>query len=101
MVGAGSTHALPGTARSSIGTMIGGSATIRSSPSMTSARRANTRALSRERALAIMSSCARLTLANPLDADFAANQLEQLPGFQVLVPGLQAAHPGGAAHPVP
>jgi hypothetical protein len=48
-----------------------------------------------------MSSCAGLALADALDADFAADQLEQFPGFQVLVPRLQAAHPGSAAHPVP
>ena len=59
MTGAGSTQSVPGRARSSIGTMIGGSATIRSSPSTKSARRASTRVLSRERAFATMSSWAR------------------------------------------
>ena len=52
MAGAGSSQGVPGRARSSIGTMIGGSATIRSSPSTVPARLASTRVLSRERAFA-------------------------------------------------
>ena len=82
--------------------MIGGSATIRSSPSTTPARLASTRVLSRERAFATMSSWARASrLLTRLTRDLLADQLEQLAGFQVLVPGLQTAHPGRAAHPVP
>ena len=42
-----------------------------------------------------------LDFADPLDADLLADQLEQHPGFQVVVPGVQAPHPGGLAHPVP
>ena len=45
--------------------------------------------------------CAGLALADALDGDLLADQLQQLAGLQVLVPGLQAAHPGGAPHPVP
>src|SRR5262249_49359814 len=40
-------------------------------------------------------------LAHPLDAHLLAAQLEQHPGLEVLVPRVQAPHPGGPAHPVP
>ena len=58
MSGAGFSHSDPGLTRSSIGMMIGGSATMRSSPSTSSVRLANTRMLSRVLALATISSFA-------------------------------------------
>ena len=62
MSGVGSSHSDPGRTRSSIGMMTGGSATMRSSPSTSSARLANTRVLSRVLALAAISSIARASL---------------------------------------
>ena len=50
---------VPGSARSSIGTINGGSATICSSPSTSPARRVNSRELSRVRAFAIPLSVSR------------------------------------------
>src|SRR5271170_8105368 len=39
--------------------------------------------------------------ADPPDPDLLANHLEQHPGLEMLVPYVQAAHPGGPAHPAP
>ncbi len=44
---------------------------------------------------------AGLELGDALDADLFADQPEQRPRFQMVVPGIQASHPGGLAHPVP
>ena len=40
-------------------------------------------------------------LAHALDADLLADQLEQHPDLEMLVPRVQAPHPGGPAHPAP
>ena len=42
-----------------------------------------------------------LRLGDPFDPDLLADQLEQHPGFQVVIPGVQGPHPRGLAHPVP
>src|SRR6185437_3162275 len=42
-----------------------------------------------------------LALAHPPAPDLLADQLEQHPGLEMLVPRVQAPHPGGAAHPAP
>src|SRR5205823_3696678 len=62
MIGVGFSHSDPAGIMSSIGMMTGGSATMRSSPSTSSARLANTRVLSRVLALAAISSIARASL---------------------------------------
>src|SRR4029077_8649780 len=40
-------------------------------------------------------------LADPLDPPLPADQLEQHPGFQVVIPRVQGARPGGLADAVP
>src|SRR5580700_5185932 len=42
-----------------------------------------------------------LRAADPPDPDLLANHLEQHPGLEMLVPHVQAPHPGGPAHPAP
>src|SRR4029077_8773118 len=40
-------------------------------------------------------------LAHPLDPDLSANPLGHTPDLAMLVPRVQAPHPGGATHPAP
>ena len=42
-----------------------------------------------------------LGLGDPFDPDLLADQLEQHPGFQVVIPGVQGSHPGCLTHAVP
>ena len=84
---------VPGSARSSIGTINGGSATICSSPSTSPASRVNSRELSRVRAFAIsLLRFPQLPLAEPLLLDLDTHPLEQLIDLDVRVPRVQRAH---------
>ena len=102
MSGVGFSHSDPGLTRSSIGMMIGGSATMRSSPSTSSARLANTRVLSRVRALATISS---VTLASSLLTRLTRTALltilSSIPASRCSYHASRVPHPGGPAHPVP
>ena len=90
---------ISGGVRSSTGTMSGGSATILSSPSTSSARFAKTRVLSRvPRLRDAFSACVASFLRDRFAATSARTQADHLLDVQVVVPGIERPHACRSSH---